>query len=98
MPGDVAHDIFGFAVDFVSELVVQFIKDKVLTISSINSKISKIPYAEIDKNNKPQILKERPLTQLRFKQTACEMRNVEFITFIYIVFRCSRKVMCAIIQ
>ena len=66
----------GFAVDFISEIVVRFIKNKMLTISCVNSKITQFPYAEVDKNNKPQILKERPLTQLRFKQTACEMWNL----------------------
>ena len=76
-PGDIAHDIFeGFAVDFTSAIVVRFIKDKLLTISIINRKIHEFPYAEVDKNNKPQVLKERPLTQLRFKQTACEMWNL----------------------
>ena len=76
-PCDLAHDVFeGFALVLLTNLTVHYIKQKILSIDKINERILNFPYAEVDKANKPQILKEKPLTQLKFKQTACESWNL----------------------
>ena len=77
LPGDLAHDVFeGFGNHLLVALTVRWIKNKRLTIDCINTRILQFPYADIDKNNKPQILKIKPLTQLKYKQTASEMWNL----------------------
>ena len=76
-PADLAHGVFeGFANDFLTDVTVVFIRGKILTLAEINDIIINFNYAEFDKSNKPQIIKEKPLTQLRIKQTACEMWNL----------------------
>ena len=63
-PSDIAHDIFeGVGADLLTEITVYLIKNKMLSIYFINDTITKV-------------LKEKPLTQIRFKQTSCDMWNL----------------------
>ena len=76
-PGDIAHDVFeGFAPDYLCQLLVYFIKNNYFSINDINERIYNFEYADIDKTNKPQPLKEKPLSTFKIKQTACEMWNL----------------------
>ena len=77
MPPDIAHDCFeGFAVDLISSVIVNFVRDKLLSLEEFNDRIETFNYSEIDKQNKPQVTKIKPLTNYRVKQTACEMWNL----------------------
>ena len=84
-PGDIAHDVFeGVAQEYICQVLVQFIKDKLLTLDQVNELILNFQYADIDKRNKPQQIKQKPLTKLKLKQTACEMWN--FIRLFPLIF------------
>ena len=75
-PGDIAHDIFeGFAQDYFCQLLVHYIRQRIFTLEKVNNIILSFEYAAIDKNNKPQPIKDKPLTVLKIKYTACEMWN-----------------------
>ena len=66
LPPDPAHDLFeGFCIDFMSNLVVHYVKAKVFTIKDLNGAILSFDYADIDKNNKPQCQKEKPLSHVK---------------------------------
>ena len=76
LPPDPAHDLFeGFCVVFMSELVVHYVRNKNFNLDQLNSEILNFEYADIDKSNKPQCVKVKPLTQFKVKLTACEMWN-----------------------
>ena len=76
LPPDPAHDLFeGFCIDFMTNVIVHFVKRKLFKISDVNDAIISFDYSDVDKNNKPQCLKEKSLTQFRVKLTACEMWN-----------------------
>ena len=77
LPPDIAHDVFeGFAVDLVTNVIIHYIKAKLIMLAEFNNRIFSFSYSEIDKSNKPQVVKSKPLTVLKVKQTACEMWNL----------------------
>ena len=73
----IQHMIFlkVFCIDFMSNLIVHYINSKKFNLQDLNNAISSFDYSDIDKNNKPQCFKEKPLTQFRIKLTTCEMWN-----------------------
>ena len=77
LPPDLAHDLFeGFAVDVVSNVVVYCIRQSFFTLTQLNDAIISFKYSFSDQANKPQPIKERPLSKLKVKQTAVEMWNL----------------------
>ena len=77
LPPDIAHDCFeGFAVDLVTSVIIYCVKQHFFTLQEFNTMIEKFPFSQCDKQNKPQIVKIKPLTQYKVKQTACEMWNL----------------------
>ncbi len=77
LPPDLAHDCFeGFAVDLVTNVIVNFVKKGFFSLEVFNDRIENFPYATIDRQNKPQITKIKALTKYKVKQTACEMLNL----------------------
>ena len=84
-PGDLAHDVFeGFAQDLMIQIVVQFVKDRLTTLEHVNELILDFSYASIDQRNKPQPIKIKALTNIKLRQTACEMWN--FIRLFPLIF------------
>ena len=82
LPPDIAHDSFeDFTVDIVIETIVHFVQEKILTLDVLNDRINSFRYCEVDKCNKPQPVKIRPLT--KFSITNC-LRDVEFVEIITI--------------
>ena len=74
LPPDLAHDVFeGFAKDIMKNIITYLVKEKYITLKGLNERILTFSYCEIDKQNKPQIILEGPLSTLRVKQTASEM-------------------------
>ena len=74
LPPDFCHDLLeGFAVDIISNVTIALIKDGFFDLDDFNDIILNFEYSGNDKNNKPQIVKKKPLNSLRVKQTACEM-------------------------
>ncbi|XP_066933831.1 uncharacterized protein [Clytia hemisphaerica] len=77
LPPDLAHDCFeGFAVDLVTNIIINFVKKGLFTLEVFNDRIETFPYAIIDRQNKPQVTKIKALTKYKVKQTACEMLNL----------------------
>ena len=77
LPPDLAHDLFeGFAVDFVTQILICCVRANYLTLDDFNDKLASFSYCEVDKKNKPQPVKVKSLTTLKVKQTACEMWNL----------------------
>ena len=74
----------GFAQDYFCQVLVQFIKDRLLSLKQINELILMFEYADMDKQNPHQPIKEKALTKLKLKQTACEMWN--FIRLFPLIF------------
>lgn len=76
-PGDLAHDVFeGFAIEFLTDIIVRLVRGKKVSLTQVNELIISFDYMEVHKRNKPQPIKEKALTQLKVKQTACEMWNL----------------------
>ena len=73
-PPDLAHNVFeGIAVNFISDTVGYFCKEKNIRLEEINHKIYLFKFSELDERNKLQLLRIFSTTTFKIKQTACEM-------------------------
>ena len=77
MPPDLCHHLFeGFPVDVISNVIIVFIKDGFFDLDDFNDIVLNFECPENGKNNKPQIVKKKPLNSLKVKQTNCEMCTI----------------------
>ena len=65
----------GFGVDIASNIIVHCIKAQYFTLEEINDIILTFPYSNIDRANKPQVLKVATLNLFKVRLTACEIWN-----------------------
>ena len=64
---------FSIFLDVMSNVIIACIKDSFFDLEDFNDIILNFEYSGNDNNNKPQILKKKPLNSLRGKQIAYEM-------------------------
>ena len=77
LPPDLGHDLLeGFAKDILNIVIVRCLQQNYFTIDDLNNVILSFSYSDIDKKNKPQVIKTTSVANLNIKQTACEMWNV----------------------
>ena len=69
LPPDLAHDLFE-GLYIVNSVVVSLIREGPFDLDGLNKIIFN---CGSDKNQKPQLVKVKPLKSLKFKQRACEM-------------------------
>ncbi|XP_057310260.1 uncharacterized protein LOC130648238 [Hydractinia symbiolongicarpus] len=74
LPPDFAHDVLeGFPKDLTVDSIVYLMDKKYISLLELNKAIVIYPYFDVDKKNKPQVIQDRPASQLKMKQTAIEM-------------------------
>lgn len=76
LPPDFAHDVLeGFAKDLTVDLILYLIDNKYISLAELNKEIITYPYSDVDKKNKPQVIQDKPASQIKVRQTAIEMWN-----------------------
>ena len=74
LPPDLVHDLFErIAVNFVSNAIISFIRERLFQLDELKNVILNFNYSETDKERKPQIIKRKPLNSLKVKQIVCKM-------------------------
>ena len=77
LPPDLGHDLLeDFAKDVLNIVIVRCLQQNYFTIDDLNNVILSFSYSDIDKKNKPQVIKTTSVANLNIKQTACEMWNL----------------------
>ena len=66
LPPDLVHDLFeGFAIGIMNLFVTRYLRKKVFTFDDLNTVIQSFCYSEIDKKNKPQVIKVTSIANLK---------------------------------